>query len=61
MVSDGIERESSLAERERHDAEKAEAIRERQVRLGHNTTPAPAAVSEPEPKPKRTRARKPKS
>jgi hypothetical protein len=30
------ERESALAERERQDAEKAAAIEERRVRLGHD-------------------------
>jgi hypothetical protein len=30
-----VEHESSLAERERHDKEKAEAIKARQIRLRH--------------------------
>lgn len=33
------ERESSLAERERKDAERAAAIRDRQIRLGHVDKP----------------------
>ena len=37
--SDGVERESAAAERERQDAEKAAAIRERQIRLGHIPNP----------------------
>jgi hypothetical protein len=34
-----VERESSLEERERKDKEKAESIRERQIRLGHVPDP----------------------
>lgn len=30
-----MERESSLEERQRKDKEKADAVRERQIRLGH--------------------------
>lgn len=46
-------RESSLAERQRHDQEKAEDIKARQVRLGH--VPAP---EEAEEKKTRSRAKK---
>jgi hypothetical protein len=46
--SDGVERETSLAERERKDKEKAEEIRERQVRLGH--VPAPEGEESEEEK-----------
>ena len=43
------ERESSLAERERKDAEKAAAIKERQIRLGHvPADPEPEAEAETE-------------
>jgi hypothetical protein len=37
------ERESSLEERERKDKEKADAIKERQIRLGHIEEPKPKA------------------
>lgn len=43
-------RESALAERQRHDQEKADAIRARQIRLGD--IPDPDAVEEDEDKPK---------
>lgn len=43
------ERESSLAERERHDAEKAAAIEERRVRLGHDKE-RPKAKAKPKAK-----------
>lgn len=47
------ERESSLAERERKDAEKAAAIDERRVRLGHDKErPAPKSKSKPKAKDK---------
>jgi hypothetical protein len=36
------ERESSLAERERKDKEKADAIMERRIRLGHIEAPPKA-------------------
>jgi hypothetical protein len=39
-----VGRESSLEERERKDQEKADAIKERQIRLGH--IPAPEEVEE---------------
>jgi hypothetical protein len=39
------ERESSLEERERHDKEKADAIMERRIRLGHIEAPKPKAKS----------------
>lgn len=41
-----MERESSLEERERKDKEKAEAIRERQERLGHVPTPLKTGESQ---------------
>jgi len=44
-----MERESSLEERERKDAEKAAAIRDRQVRLGHVPAPTEEAEVEEEP------------
>lgn len=37
--SDGVERESSADEHARQTAEKAEAIRQRQIRLGHIPNP----------------------
>lgn len=37
--SDGVERESAEEERERKDAEKAAAVKERQIRLGHIPVP----------------------
>lgn len=37
--SDGVERESSQDEHDRQTAEKAEAIRQRQIRLGHIPNP----------------------
>jgi hypothetical protein len=46
-----MERESSLAERERKDAEKAAAIKERQIRLGH--VPAPEEEEKPKEKSKK--------
>lgn len=57
-----MERESSLEERQRKDAEKAAAIKERQVRLGHIPAPTEEVSeeeSEEEPKPKpKSRAKK---
>ena len=48
-----MERESSLDERLRKDEEKAAAIKERQIRLGH--VPAPVETDEPpEEEPKET-------
>jgi hypothetical protein len=40
------QRESALAERERHDKEKSDAVKARQIRLGH--VPDPNAVEEEE-------------
>ena len=37
--SDGVERESTQDEHDRQTAEKAAAIRERQIRLGHIPNP----------------------
>jgi hypothetical protein len=37
--SDGVERESAQDEHDRQSAEKAAAIRERQIRLGHIPNP----------------------
>jgi hypothetical protein len=46
-----VERESSLEERERKDAEKAAEIKARQVRLGH-VSAEPEESEEKEEKPK---------
>lgn len=43
-------RESGLEERERHDKEKADSIKARQIRLGH--IPAPADEEEEKQKPR---------
>lgn len=55
------ERESDLEEWERKNKEKADAIRERQIRLGHvqapEEAPAPQETSPP-PKPKNGRRKK---
>jgi hypothetical protein len=56
-----VERESSLEERERKDAEKAAEIKARQVRLGH--VPAESEEKDekeekPKPKSKRTTKKK---
>lgn len=45
-----VPRESAQAERDRHDAEKAAAIKARQIRLGH--IPNPEEVEEEAPKTK---------
>jgi hypothetical protein len=45
-------RESDLAERQRKDQEKADAIRKRQLRLGHISDPDAEEDEEEEPKPK---------
>jgi hypothetical protein len=56
-----MERESALEERERHDQEKADEIRKRQIRLGHISTEEPSEnEEEPETKP-RSRAKSSKS
>lgn len=46
-----MERESSLEERERKDKEKADAIKERQVRLGHVPAPSEDEAEEPREEP----------
>jgi hypothetical protein len=43
-----VERESSLEERQRKDQEKADAIKERQLRLGHVSAPEEKKEEEPE-------------
>jgi hypothetical protein len=53
-----VERESALAERERHDKEKADEIKARQIRLGHVPNPDVSAETEeetPTPKAKTTK------
>jgi hypothetical protein len=48
-----MERESALEERERHDQEKADEIRKRQIRLGHiSTEESSEDEEEPAPKPR---------
>jgi hypothetical protein len=54
--SEQVVRESALAERERHDREKAEANRARQIRLGdvpdssaEEEAPKPKARAKPKP------------
>jgi hypothetical protein len=44
-----VERESSLEERQRKDKEKADSIRERQIRLGHVPDPSEESQEEPQP------------
>jgi hypothetical protein len=48
-------RETDLQERQRKDAEKAAAVKERQIRQGHLSAPV---VEEEVPAPKKTRTRK---
>jgi hypothetical protein len=44
-----VERESSLEERQRKDKEKADAIRERQLRLGHISESSEESEEESQP------------
>jgi hypothetical protein len=46
-----VEKESSLEERQRKDEEKAAAIKERQIRLGHVPAPSEDEGEEPREEP----------
>jgi hypothetical protein len=52
------QRESALAERERHDKEKSDAVKARQIRLGHVPDPNAVAEETSESEPKATARKK---